>query len=467
MSLTKIVATIGPASNQVEVLSEMLRSGLSVARMNFSHGSHESHQKDLYVIRQAMKSTGIQCAVLQDLCGPKIRIGDFETGSVTLKEGKHIVLTHKKILGTAEKVSISYPLLYKYVSKGARILLNDGKNELVVLQVRNKDIITRVVVGGEIKGRRGVNVPGAYLPIASLTKKDKDDLLFGIKNSVDFVAFSFVRSAKDVNSLRALLKNAHSQAKIIAKIETAEAIENLEEIVNASDGIMVARGDLAVEVDPARVPLIQKKLVMLCRSASKPVIVATHMLESMTHSKTPTRAEVSDVANAVYDGADAVMLSAESAIGAYPSSAVSMMSQIATLVEGERGFGIVECSSASIDAPHTIADAAIKAAKRTSATAIVAFTESGSTARLISRTRCPLPILSLTPHQRVAQQLSLSYGCESHLIEDIETTDEIITVAKRYALASGHAKKGDSVVIVAGIPFGKQGSTNMLLVVRV
>jgi pyruvate kinase len=464
MKHTKIVATIGPASEKIDTLVAMIDAGLNVARLNFSHGDHAEHGRRAAAVRAAAKKARKTVALLQDLAGPKIRIGDFDTESVELIRGESFVLTTHDIRGNAKRVSVKYAPLPKYVKKGSRILLNDGKNELVVTKVAGTEIHTEVVVGGRIKGRRGVNVPGAHLPIKSLTAKDRTDVAFGASLAADFVAISFVRTARDVEDLRALLRKHRYRARIISKIETQEAMEHLEEIVAASDGVMVARGDLAVEIPASQVPLAQKRIIGLCREAGKPVIVATHMLESMMTSPTPTRAEVSDVANAVLDGTDAVMLSAESALGEFPVQAVQMMAGIATAVETSglrRGFSVSPDSATTTD---TVSDAVVHAAARSHAKAIIALTESGLTARMVSRFRPDMPIIAFTPHPHVERQLALSYGCSSVHFRTFHSIESVEAEARRYVRASGLAQKGDTIVIAAGIPFGTIGGTNLLLV---
>lgn len=460
---TKIVATIGPASEREATLLPMIRSGLSVARLNFSHGSHEEHGKRVSAIRSAARKAGKTVAILQDLGGPKIRIGDFSTQSIELVPGASFTLTTDDCVGDDSRVSITYQELPKFVKKGSRILLNDGKNELRVVSVSGNDIRTEVVVGGTIKGRRGVNIPGAYLPIRSLTPKDRRDVLFGVKHGVEFFGLSFVRTKSDVADLRTLLKKHHSSAKIVAKIETQEAVEHLEEVIAASDGVMVARGDLAVEIPAPEVPLVQKRIIDIARRRGKSVIVATHMLESMITSPTPTRAEVSDVANAVLDGTDAVMLSGESALGEYPVEAVRTMSAIASVAE-ESGLARTLTVGNAIETTDTVSEAAIRAAERAGARVIVAFTESGLTARMLARFRPTQRIVAFTPHQYVADQLNLSFGTLGVKTRSLSSLDMVIKQAREHVLAHKLAGRGDTIVIAAGVPFGKTGGTNMLLV---
>lgn len=466
MKHTKIVATIGPASEKVDTLVSMIKSGFNVARLNFSHGSHEEHLNRVNAVRAASKRTNVPITLLQDLSGPKIRIGDFATDTVTLLAGASFIITTDAVVGSADRVSLTHKELPAYVKKGSRILLNDGKNELVVEKVLGNDIYTKVVVGGVIKGRRGVNVPGAYLPIRSLTPKDIQDVQFGLKHGVDFFAVSFVRTASDIQDLRTILDKHKSKAQIIAKVETQEAVDNMEAIVVAADGVMVARGDLAVEIPAQQVPLVQKRLIEMCRLHCRPVIVATHMMESMLTSPSPTRAEVSDVANAVLDGTDAVMLSAESALGAYPVQAVATMAAIAE--EAEKGRMTRPLTSPSTKSTtDTVTEAVVHAAQRSQAKAIVALTESGETARLISRYRPEQPILCITPHDAVMRQLVLSYGCIVEKSPLLGSLDSVLKRVKTLLKKDWLAKQGDSFVLAAGIPFGKSGGTNTVMVQKV
>jgi pyruvate kinase len=467
---TKIVATIGPSSADAKTLERLVGAGLNVARLNFSHGTHADHAAYARAVRAAGRAHDEPVAVLQDLCGPKVRIGDFADGSVTLVPGKTLTLTAAKCAGSAERVFISYPHLAAEVKKGDRIMLDDGRRVLEVVSTKGRDVVTRVIVGGTIKGRRGVNIPGALHQVRALTAKDKTDLAFGLQEiKPDFVALSFVRSARDVAQLRALIMRQapkHAPA-IIAKIETVEAVEHLDEIIAAADGAMVARGDLAVEVGPENVPLIQKRVIRACVDAGKPVVTATQMLESMITAPVPTRAEVADVANAILDGTDAVMLSQETAMGEYPVEAVAMMARIAHQTENHSAYrdlfrrAHVAEHSPTIDA---IGRAVVNAMHATDATVIVALSESGSTARMVARGRPTRPIIVLTPHEAVAQKLALSFAC--HPFVSHAFTDLLDVVADSKALVRLHklGKKGDHVVIAAGVPFGRVGGTNMLMV---
>ena len=389
---TKIVCTIGPATESVEKLTDLVNAGMNVMRLNFSHGDAAEHQQRLENLKKAVVATGKTVAVMQDLSGPKIRTGEFKNGSIVLKVGQTFTLTTEKIMGDENIVHVNYPLLPKEVKVGGHILIHDGKIRIVITKIQGKEVVGKVLVGGEIKSRRGVNLPGAYLSISSITDKDRVDVLFGIKNKVDFVALSFVRRPEDIKELRDILDKAKSKARIIAKIETPEALENIDAILALTDAVMVARGDLAIEIPAEDVPLAQKMLIAKCNALGKPIITATQMLESMIKSPVPTRAEVSDVANAIIDGTDAIMLSEETTLGQFPVEAVSMMTKIALKVEGETFF---EKRMPSYDHNHALSqpitdvvcESAVKLAHDVGAKYIVALTKYGRTARMIARYR--------------------------------------------------------------------------------
>lgn len=469
MKKTRIVATIGPASESVEVLQKLISAGLNVARMNFSHGDHKEHTERLANIRKAAKLAKQDVAILQDLGGVKIRIGDFAGGRIDLKEGETFRISTKECVGDENCVFINYKKLPCEVEEGQPILIDDGTKKLVVTKTSADEITTKVVVGGMIRSRRGVNVPGARLSCSALTEKDKHDAIeFGIKNKVDFIALSFVRTAKDILDLREILQQKKSKAKIIAKIETPEAIENLDEIISVTDGVMVARGDLAVEVPAEDVPHLQKMIIEKCNIVGKPVIVATQMLESMITVPTPTRAEVTDVTNAILDGADAVMLSAETAVGDYPEKVIQTMSSIAKRTEeGMHGLDIIDNEEYTGRTVNAISHSAIQIAREIKAVAIVALTESGFSARKISRYRPKQPIVALTPHKQTHLHLQLSFGCESHLFKGFDTVKGTMAETKEFIKKEGLAKEGERIVIVAGVPFGESGSTNMVIVEKI
>ncbi len=469
---TKIVATIGPKTSSEEMLTKLLKSGLNVIRMNFSHGDFEEHQEKVDNARNASKKTGIPMALLQDLGGPKIRLGEFgtESGRVTIKKGKTFTLTTKKIVGDEKICHVGYDKLPKEVKVGHRIMLDDGKKELKVISIKGSDIICKVIAGGELKGRRGVNLPDTEVSISSLTPKDRKDIEFGIKNEVDFFALSFVRHAKDVIELRRILDKAKSKAQIIAKIETPQAVRDIDEIIEHADGIMVARGDLAIEVPTEEVPLIQKQIIHKCNMVGKPVITATQMLESMICSPVPTRAEVSDIANAILDGTDAIMLSEETTLGDYPLEAVEVMARVACRTENDLLHEQLLSASERIN-PHdlagSIAASAVKTAHIVDAKLIVSLTNSGWGAKIISRHRSKLPILAFSPNQDVVQKLNLNFGVWPFQIEKGINFENAINEIKKTILAKKLAKRGECVVIVASRPFGTAVKANMLLVEKI
>lgn len=462
---TKIVCTIGPATESVEKLTELVEAGMNVMRLNFSHGDFNEHQNRVTNIREVMKKTGKTVAILQDLGGPKIRTGEFKNAPVTINAGQKFVFTTEQIMGDENKVSINYPLLPKEVKVGGMILVDDGKKRFEITAIKGKEVHTKCIVGGVCKNRRAVNLPGAYLSVSSITEKDRKDLEFGIKNKVDFVALSFVRRPEDIAELRGLLDKAKSKAAIIAKIETPEALENIDEIIKLTDAIMVARGDLAVEIPAEEVPLAQKLLISKCNAVGKPVITATQMLESMIKSPVPTRAEVSDVANAIIDGTDAIMLSEETTLGEFPVEAVKMMTKIALRIESEV---YTNDTIAEYDESHGVTDvvsqSAVRNAHNVGAKLIVALTRSGSTAKMIARYRPAEPVLALTDKSDNAAKLMLSFGCYPLIVPTVKTVDEVLEIVRKTATAQKLAKKGDKIVVVAGMPFGKAKETNFTLV---
>lgn len=466
---TKIVATVGPNSGTVPILVSMLKAGMNVARINFSHGNHEEHAEKISNIREAAKQVELPVAILQDLGGPKIRIGDFDTDTVTLEVGKKFTLTTNKVKGSDKIVYINYKRLPAEVKKGMDILVNDGKLQLKVMSATNTDIVCKVMVGGTIRSKRGVNVPGASLSINTITAKDKKDLVFGIEQGVNFVTLSFVRKASEIFQLRKLLGASKDKIGIIAKVETQEAVNNLDEIIAAADGIMVARGDLAVEIPSAKVPLIQKEIIKKCNILGKPVITATQMLDSMREQTTPTRAEVNDVANAILDGADAVMLSDETAVGKYPIEAVKVMSRIAsTIEENHSAADVVPLVRSGVD---TVADAVTEAITRESiavgAVAIIALSESGHTGRLVARHRPTVPVYVLTPNEKTFHQSLLVYGCQPILVSRVQNIKEALELSQEILVGCGLCRKGDRFVLGAGMPFGTKGSTNVMVIGKV
>lgn len=461
---TKIVATLGPNSEDQATIEKMIQAGLSVARVNMSHGDFAEHAAKIKNARAAAKKVGKPLAILQDLAGPKIRLGDFETETVTLKKGKKLILSTKKCVGTAEKVYVNYTKLPKEVKAGMSIFLNDGKQELKIEKIVGGDIHTKIIAGGTIRGRRGVNVPDGDLSISSLTPKDKKDLKFGIEQGVTFMTLSFVRTVADIKLLRKLIGN--NDISIVAKIETKAAIENLEAIVKESDVIMVARGDLAIEMPLEQVPMLQKKIIRIANQYGKPVITATQMLDSMRTSVTPTRAEVADIANAILDGTDAIMLSDETAIGDHPEKPVEVMSRVAREVENDDYLTMINkrwdfvpaanCEAVGRSIAHSVA--------HTGAVAIVAFSESGYTGRMVSRYRPCKPILVLTPYEQTALKMQVVYGCEAIIVNQVRSVREAEKIAADTVRAQKLGKKGDTFIMGAGIPFGESGATNMMLI---
>ncbi len=462
---TKIVATIGPATESKKQLLKLMKAGMDVARLNFSHGDFAEHGTRVKNIREIEKETGLGVAILQDLGGVKIRIGDFTNDQIILKRGQEFILTTKKISGDEKKVYINYKKLPQEIEVGQKILLDDGTKELKTIAIKGDEIITKVVNGGMIRSRRGVNIPDARLSVSALTPKDKKDLEFGFKYDVDFVAISFVRQAKDILQLRKILEKNNSRAQIVAKIETPEAIKNIDEIISATDVIMVARGDLAVEVPAQEVPHLQRMMIEKCQVKGRPVIVATQMMESMIKNPVPTRAEVSDVANAILNGADAIMLSAETTVGDFPVETVEMMTEIAKRTEQEIKYKPVKDNEKyTKDTVNAVSRSVIRTALDVEAKYIVALTESGYTARKISRYRPAQKIIALTPDRKTIKQLKISYGCYPEYIGGFHTVSETVAETKKILTERNIVKKGDKIVIVAGIPFGQSGATNMMIV---
>lgn len=443
----------------------MLDAGMLVARCNMSHGDHASHAALMRAARSAAARTKRPLALLQDLCGPKIRIGDFATETVRLDAGRPFTLTTHACKGDTSRVSVNYAKLPGDVSPGMSVFLNDGKLKLEVDAVKGTEIHTTVVVGGTIRGRRGVNVPDAQLSLAVLTPKDRRDLAFGLTQKVDIVTLSFVRDAHDVHRLRALLPK-DQRVTIVAKIETKAAIANLAEIIEAADALMVARGDLAIEVPPERVPLLQKEIIRAANRAGKPVITATQMLDSMRTATVPTRAEVNDVANAILDGTDAVMLSDESAVGEHPVEAIRVLSRIAGETENDTLFRDHRhvWDMVPVTTCDTVSRAIVQAAHTIEAKAIVAFSESGYTGRMVARYRPRVPIVVLTPERETYVQGILSYGCIPFHVRRVKDLADARRIARTVLTKHGLLCAGDTFVLGAGIPFGAPGATNMLLV---
>lgn len=467
---TKIVATLGPASSDPKMIVKLMEVGVNVFRLNFSHGTREVHQKNINLIRKESKRLGYPVGVLQDLQGPKIRITTFDKGKVTLKAGATFLLTcDDDSPGNDERVGVTYKNLYNDIKVGDELLLDDGRLALKVTSIKGSIIETKVELGGVLSNNKGINIPNADLSIPALTDKDVEDLLYGAELDVDWVAMSFVRSRDDLLLARHYLARAGSRAKLMAKIEKPGAVERFDEILSEVDGIMVARGDLGVEMPPERVPLIQKRLIRACVEAGKPVITATQMLESMVQNPRPTRAESSDVANAIYDGTDAVMLSAETAVGAYPDEAVRVMDRIALSVESDPGYQRDKREhypTPSDTTADAVSLAACQMAYNLSARVIVTFTSSGTTALRVSRNRPSAPILAITPNERAYRQLSVAWGVFPAMSEDIHDTDEMVEVTDRCLHEVGAIEDGARYVITAGVPFGMRGTTNLIRVER-
>jgi len=469
MKRAKCVCTIGPASGRADILSSMIRNGMDVARLNFAHGAHEEHKKYIKMIRQQSLALNKPVAVLQDLQGIKIRIGKVENGRIRLKTGSTVMLRKGKGLSTPACLYIDYPGLVRDLRKGDRVLIDDGL-KLLRVTGRNKDEVSaRVIEGGEITDKKGVNLPDTELKLSSFTPKDRKDLDLGIRMGVDYVAVSFVRRAKDVQEVKDYIERKGAKIPVIAKIEKPEALDHIDAILSAADGIMIARGDLGVEMNTEDVPMIQKKLIRMANQAGKIVITATQMLESMTGHLRPTRAEVTDVANAVLDGSDALMLSAETSSGRYPRQAVKMMARIIRKTETSLAIkgAWAEQGTRKTDEPYAVADAAVRAAQDIKARAIVAFTHSGYTARLVSKFRPSVPILAFATNDRVQRRLSLYWGVTPLMMRPHRHTDDMISEVEKRLLEMGEVKKGDTVVIIASSPLSTSGRTNLMKLHRI
>ena len=462
----KIVATLGPASSDPAMIEKLFDAGADVFRLNFSHGTRDDHKRRLETIRDLEARKGRPIGVLQDLQGPKIRIGTLKSGPVTLVTGEELEFRLDREPGDQRSVALPHPEVFENMMPSHRIMIDDGKLQLECIGCDRDRIRARILVGGALSDRKGVNLPQTELSISPLTPKDREDLEFGLGLGVDWVALSFVQRPSDVIEAQALIQG---RAGVMAKIEKPAALGRMDDIVALVDAVMVARGDLGVEIPPEDVPGRQKELIRLCRHAGKPVVVATQMLESMIKSPSPTRAEASDVATAIYDSADAVMLSAESASGDWPVEAVSMMSRIIEHTETHKLYrSIIEALQPSPEhtVPHAVAAAAADIADAIGAAAIVAYTASGTTALRAARKRPRVPILSLSPTAHTARQLALLWGSHSVVSTEITTYDEMVDHAKAHAVEEGFATTGDRIVIIAGIPFGRQGSTNNIRVAR-
>lgn len=468
MRKTKIICTLGPAADNEDILRKLMLKGMDVARINFSHGTLEEHKVRVDRFKKVREELRLPVPLLLDTKGPEIRTGKFASGEVTLKEGDSFVLVNEDVMGDETKSAVTYKELYKDVWKGGRILINDGLVELEVSEVRGADIWCTVLNGGVIGNNKGINVPNAEIHLPSITQKDIDDIIFGIENEFDFIAASFVRKATDVIEIRRVLEKYGGQGiKVIAKIENREGIQNFDDILKVSDGIMVARGDLGVEIPVEEVPVVQKQLIEKCYRNGKPVITATQMLDSMIRNPRPTRAEASDVANAIYDGTSVIMLSGETAAGKYPIETLEMMCKIAEKAESSRDYW-KRFSTMLYDTLSSVTNAISHATCTTAldlqASAIITVTQSGHTARMISRFRPACPIIATTTDPRVHRQLMLSWGVIPFLVKEAVSTDEMFDVGVEKALESGMVKNGELVVITAGVPVGISGTTNILKV---
>ena len=468
LSKTRIVCTIGPACNSPSIIEELINAGMNVARLNFSHGTLSSHEENIKNIRLISERLKKPVAIIQDLSGPKIRIGSLYKETITLKANDLFTLTNKVTEGNEKVASVTYTLLPDHVSPGDTILLCDGEIELKVIRKDSTDILCRVIVGGELNASKGINLPSKSLPIPSLTEKDKRDLAFGIEHDVDYVALSFVRSEDDILQLKEIIRQKNKDTPVIAKIEKHEALEHLEDIIKAADAIMVARGDLGVEMPLEKIPLIQKKIIHIANRYGKSVITATQMLESMVHNYRPTRAEVTDVANAILDGSDAVMLSEETAKGRYPVESVRMLSKIARETEPgfvrKDNFETLHNQDDIITIPDAISMATCQVAHDLNTKAIITCTQTGSTARFISKYRPRQHILAVTTSFNTYRRLALVWGVTPMLTEPIQDTDDMTKKSIEAAKQAGYITEGETIVITGGVPVWKPGSTNLLRV---
>src|SRR5579871_3700091 len=460
---SKIVCTIGPATSTAEMIERLIEAGMDVARLNFSHGTHAEHAERIALLRDAAVKHQKPIAIIADLQGPKIRTGPLAGKTpVDLKAGQRFVITTAKVMGDANRVSTIFRPLPREVHRGNRILLSDGLIELRVTQVRGDEVITEVVNGGTLGEYKGINLPGVKLRVPALTGKDRADLAFALKEGVNYVAVSFVRHAEDVVLAKNLIRRAGRDTPVIAKLERPEAIENLDAILRVADGVMVARGDLGVEMNPERVPVVQKMIISKAREARRPVITATQMLESMTQNPRPTRAEASDVANAIFDGSDAVMLSAETASGKYPVEAVSMMARIIEDAEGSIQEFSRPVPHERLKVAETVAELVCHASRELHMKLIVVFTHSGFTARLISRYRPKVPIIALTPEAETLRRMALIWGVLPLDTGDHSRIDTLAALTEKKLLRERLVRKGDVIGIVAGTPMGVRGTTNFM-----
>lgn len=470
MRKTKIICTMGPATRDKEVMRQLCLSGMNVARMNFSHGDHDSHKAMLSQLQALREELELPIAAMCDTKGPEIRTGLFEGGAAILRPEDTFTLYGEERMGSRSGCCTTYSKLSEVVSPGVRICIDDGLIELVVREIVGQDVVCTVLSGGEVRDRKGINLPGTPVDLPFLSERDRDDILFAAENGFDFIAASFTRSARDIQDIRDLLNRAGAEGmEIIAKIENQQGIDNIDEIIEAADGVMVARGDLGVEVPSYQVPMLQKRIIRKCREAGKNVIVATQMLDSMIHSPRPTRAEVNDVAQAVFDGASAVMLSGETASGKYPVEALETMASIAVHTEESMDLWaafLAQPPQSTRNIGLAISRSCCTTAMELSAKAIVTVTQRGITAKAVARYRPGCPILALTVDQRTRRLMSLVWGVETALVPVVDSTDKLLNLARSYALELGYVRGGDLAVFTAGIPVGISGSTNLIKVER-
>ena len=472
MQKTKMIFTIGPSSDNEEILTEFIKIGMNVARLNFSHGTHETHKDKIELIKKIRTNLNTPTAIMLDIKGPKIRTHNFINDGVELEAGQNFTfICDKEILGDNKSCSITYEELYKDVNIGGTILVDDGLLSFEIIDIQDKNIICRLLNDGIIKNHKGVNVPNVSINLPSVTEKDKDDLIFGCKMEVDFIAASFVRKASDVLEIRDLLNsNNGKNIQIIAKIESQEGVNNIDPILSVADGIMVARGDMGVEIPIERVPIIQKNIIKKCNEAGKIVITATQMLDSMIRNSLPTRAEACDICNAIFDGTDEIMLSGESASGLYPIEAARTMSKIAKETEAHLDYNYLNQrlkEPAMYDFAEAISYSTCRTSNVLNAKAIVAATNSGSTAKLVSKYKPKCPIIAITPHSDVMRGLSLNFGVLPVLCQQFATTDDILTEAKTVVKSLNIAQEGDDIIVAAGMPTNYTGGTNMLKIEKV
>lgn len=464
---TKIVCTIGPASESKRQVKQLLEAGMNVARLNFSHGTVEEHGNRIRNIREASKETGIPVGIMLDIQGPKIRIGNIPGGKRTVAEGDTVTFCTDETLVDDDCIFIGYETILQDLSVGSTIFVDDGLIELVVEEIQSDRMMCRVTVGGDIKSRKGVSLPGVNVDLPPLSESDREHIRFGVEQQVDFIAASFVRRAEHVKTVKQLIAECGGNQLVIAKIENSEGVRNIKEIAAKADGIMVARGDMGVEMPPEDVPIAQKRIIAICNRMGKPVITATHMLDSMVYNPRPTRAEVTDVANAIFEGTDAVMLSGETAVGQHPSRVVRIMSRIAQRTESEAQFSnqVDRLRTAvGTSVAEAMALATFDAAEYLQVRAILSITRSGATARRISKYRPKMPILAITPNMQVARQLTLMWGVQSFVIPRTDDVEQMVDSAITAVAKAGFVQSGDEVAIVAGVRAQKPGSTNSLQV---